>query len=1037
MVRTSTGGSTASVDSSSAGSYRPLNVRDALTYLDDVKEQFKNEPTIYHKFLDVMKEFKMNEISTPGVIERVATLFRGHPNLIVGFNTFLPPGFRIEINSDQAGSYTITTPESSMQINHFQPPPGPPRDAPVPMQQSNGPPAGNSFSLQQQQPQPAANQRRTPVEFNHAINYVNKIKNRFTNDPETYRQFLEILRTYQNESKPIPEVYAQIQVLFKNSSDLLDEFKQFLPDTSAEQHAPPAGSFQPPPFQPVPVRPQGKSQGGRPKKTPSAAHNRVRFDQQMRIYAGEEFDFFERVKKVLANKTTYAEFLKVLNLFNQDIIDPQMLIEKVEPFLERSPELFDWFKNYVRAEDKEFQPIVRSETPPRDLADAKRSGSSYRLLPSDYVQAPCAGRDALCESVLNDSWVCHPTWASEDGGFVAHKKNLFEEAMYRTEEERYEFDLFIEANKCVIQRLELTAKKIAEMSPDEQAQYKLPEGLGDSMSVSVYRKAIKKIYDNERGEEVIESLHEHPAVAVPIVLKRLKQKDEEWRRSQREWNKVWREIDAKNFYKSLDHQGINFKNNDKKSLMSKTLIQEAETLYRERREKPNKSLPKHHLSLKVDDADIQRDIVQLMLSYLEKASQFSAEDITRVEEFVKKLLSSMNIVSAKALADKQESEDSMQVDDLVPVPKKCLLYGNSSYYLFFRLYQIAYSRLFTFRELSRDIASVRVGYSRLKQQQLASSLDLVSKKDPVTTEVPNDDVYTCALEVIEKFFENEIEQTLFEDQLRFWFGSSAYILYTVDKLFHSLCKQIVHIVSEPRCMKLFSLFEKFSVHAPATTPQILLQYRQKANELVDEEENVYRIEYDQPSKSILIELLGEDATNGDVGQNELKWTEYIENYVKMPVSGNMNTFLKNPVFLKRSCLKPKDGMTYEAVNNMECKICVNTYKMFFVENSEDFFRKFVDKKHGELGKSIYEKRMHKFEAWLNSPRSGWANGLNDQEKKSNQEKCNTFLTHAKIPGAKNSTAKFKTVKEKTSLAGQTCVRYKTTFSGAASPLKQQ
>lgn len=34
----------------------------------------------------------MFSIDTPGVIERVSTLFHGHPSLIIGFNTFLPPG---------------------------------------------------------------------------------------------------------------------------------------------------------------------------------------------------------------------------------------------------------------------------------------------------------------------------------------------------------------------------------------------------------------------------------------------------------------------------------------------------------------------------------------------------------------------------------------------------------------------------------------------------------------------------------------------------------------------------------------------------------------------------------------------------------------------------------------------------------------------------------------------------------------------------------------------------------------------------------
>lgn len=71
------------------------------------------------------------------------------------------------------------------------------------------------------------------VEFNHAISFVNKIKNRFNSDPETYKQFLEILQTYQRDTKDIAEVYAQVTILFNNAPDLLDEFKQFLPENGS------------------------------------------------------------------------------------------------------------------------------------------------------------------------------------------------------------------------------------------------------------------------------------------------------------------------------------------------------------------------------------------------------------------------------------------------------------------------------------------------------------------------------------------------------------------------------------------------------------------------------------------------------------------------------------------------------------------------------------------------------------------------------------------------------------------------------------
>merc|ERR1719414_710726 len=85
--------------SSQPPSFQRLKVEDALSYLDQVKFKFGNQPQVYNDFLDIMKEFKTQSIDTPGVIARVSCLFKGHPELIVGFNTFLPPGYKIEVTS--------------------------------------------------------------------------------------------------------------------------------------------------------------------------------------------------------------------------------------------------------------------------------------------------------------------------------------------------------------------------------------------------------------------------------------------------------------------------------------------------------------------------------------------------------------------------------------------------------------------------------------------------------------------------------------------------------------------------------------------------------------------------------------------------------------------------------------------------------------------------------------------------------------------------------------------------------------------------
>lgn len=66
-----------------------------------------------------------------------------------------------------------------------------------------------------------------------------------------------------------------------------------------------------------------------------------------------------------------------------------------------------------------------------------------------------------------------------------------------------------------------------------------------------------------------------------IRLCRLKAKEEEWREAQQGFNKIWREQYEKAYLKSLDHQAVNFKQNDTKALRSKSLLNEIESVYDE------------------------------------------------------------------------------------------------------------------------------------------------------------------------------------------------------------------------------------------------------------------------------------------------------------------------------------------------------------------------------------------------------------------------------------------------------------------------
>ena len=105
---------------------RELRVEDALLYLDQVKVEFGDRPHIYNEFLDIMKTFKTHQIDTPGVIRRVSNLFQGNRKLVLGFNTFLPEGYKIELPEDGNGPPVAVFRAPGETITHILSGPGAP-----------------------------------------------------------------------------------------------------------------------------------------------------------------------------------------------------------------------------------------------------------------------------------------------------------------------------------------------------------------------------------------------------------------------------------------------------------------------------------------------------------------------------------------------------------------------------------------------------------------------------------------------------------------------------------------------------------------------------------------------------------------------------------------------------------------------------------------------------------------------------------------------------------------------------------------------
>ncbi|XP_047314701.1 paired amphipathic helix protein Sin3-like 2 isoform X2 [Impatiens glandulifera] len=685
------------------GVAQKLTTNDALTYLKEVKEMFQNQREKYDMFLDVMKDFKAQRIDTTGVIARVKELFKGHNNLIFGFNTFLPKG------------YEITDIEEEEEEN-------PPK--------------------------------RT-VEFEEAIGFVNKIKKRFQNDEHVYKSFLDILNMYRKEHKGITDVYQEVSSLFADQSDLLDEFTRFLPETSAthvsfgrpslHRYDERSSVITAPRQTPIDKQrrkdriinsherdqsverndyhddktiiknqkdPKKRAEkeskerrnhdqdyketehnsnrdfimqrNDKPKKNPKfedvgTSSVMASYDDKnaLRSMYKEEFIFCDKVKERLGSSDDYQAFLKCLHIYSTEIITRKELQSLVSDLLGKYPDLMDGFNEFlqrcenidgflsdvmnkkslwndgnsakpVKIEDKEKEQkreLMEQKEKERhkekylgksiqelDLTNCQRCTPSYRLLPDDYPIPITSHRTELGAQVLNDHWVS-VTSGSEDYSFKHMRRNQYEESLFRCEDDRFELDMLLELVSSTSKR----AEELLNGLTDNSISLEIPMRVEEYFTVLNLR-CIERIY-GEHGLDVLEILKKKPSVSLPVILTRLKQKQEEWTNFRGDSNRVWAEIYSKNHYKSLDHRSFYFKQQDSKDLSPKTLVAEIKEIKEKTQNVDDVALTisagsryliNPNLEYEYADADIHEDLYKLV--------NFSCEEVCSTKEQLSKVM---------------------------------------------------------------------------------------------------------------------------------------------------------------------------------------------------------------------------------------------------------------------------------------------------------------------------------------------------------------------------------------------------------------
>lgn len=413
------------------------------------------------------------------------------------------------------------------------------------------------------------------------------------------------MQRYDSKSITTQEVCTEIEALFANFPALFESFGAFLPSRND-------GDL---------LEESEDDTAKRPKLTHLQAFPSVGSLQSFNKYILEdlsdslgknEAQFFHRLKSLLqanspAGYDYFNEFARCVDLYSTCIITKTELMTLVEPLFGPSDltvfihpayasikkalhrEDYAELRQYIEKQLKAFVETLRVVVSGRESSRRKsgwffkplmdmeqsglqRHGHSY-VMPA-RPRTVCSARLQAGITYLNSQWISVP-YGSEDFSFKHMRKNPYEDALFKVEDERYDSDLAIEQIKFTLNILADEQEKLLKLPPEQQREYRLDR----SIFTPIRLKPIFNVY-GDHGQRFVELLGEEPIRALPVIIGRLKSKLEAWlANSKIEKERVWKDTAEKNFCKSLDHRSFYFKQNEKRFANSKSFLTEAKARY--------------------------------------------------------------------------------------------------------------------------------------------------------------------------------------------------------------------------------------------------------------------------------------------------------------------------------------------------------------------------------------------------------------------------------------------------------------------------
>ena len=965
----------------------------ARKYLTLVRAKCGDNSSKYDEFLNIMKAFKEQRMDTETVCRKVQDLFRGHRKLLTEFNKLIPTHYRVQV-----------------------------------------------------EPRP---------QYNEAIEYMRRVREETKEDATIYERFMNILKLYQNKNLSLDQVNTAVRELLQGYPELMESFKAFLPETYEESQE----------EEEIQIRPLSISVQPYPVET-------LVVDEIRDPINKNEVMFFKDLERVLElnsqeNTDYYLEVIQCLELYTECVVTKKELSEMVQDLFkateplnflassaqgrrlhkDNSRELQSFVQTKLDEYFKNFMTIVTSRESNRrklgwffrplsefDTKQVKRHGHSYL-----EIQRPRIKKLKEPE-LVNSQWVSVP-YGSEDFSFKNFRKNMFEDALFKCEDERYETDMNIETTAYTLELLMEAKNKAFELPLDQQKNFQLDESIINNFRL----KPIKSIYA-EHWERFAEKLKSNPVKALPVIISRVEQKLESMRRiSKPASERVWDETIEKNFTKSLDHRSFYFKQNEKKMTNSKNFIQEAKQRFSNRHQNKQRlkahllsrpipddfeflggskrryffnsfsglsvaichkvpldfqdkmleqfselsgQEPSHcflaehcstpHFRLLLNCIPVLHDSLRVLVYAIEKSNISEKEKLNKwvvsfFQDFMKIQLPSdiihhkvevffENIPETEIPENPQQEQDvertrriitrwidnegnsEPEPDDNLSIPELAqdpivlrkdqsfsaflpllennqVMYCSNALYCFIRFFYAIYERL-------------------LKVKMILNGSEKEEEKGPLdygdylfSNEVETE--YLGFLKTVCMVLKSTYDNTKFEDKCRSLLGNEAYVLFTFDKLVNYSVKSLQSLANEDFSSKCFSLYNKFSRHRLNEEMYFseFLSLPINSNQLFrlhsDSKNNVLSVTYiESPSERMQESVI----------RSAQKYSKKLLSFsTRVPLSSEIEILQKRlDDFYSTYNVTPSSFSEQVFVSNqIPMGLTENTYKLNFLPNKED------------------------------------------------------------------------------------------------------